>query len=304
MTKRSFIACIAMLSACALSACAAPTTARPGKATPQEASVDLSTRRAATWFAIETSLGADCSQALASPYGHRGFCTGPAPEHIRSFFRVIVSNLPSNERDAATDAFAKPVYYKAIPGAGERADFIVEWPISEGRTATIRSLESAEPGTTTYITNLGCEDAPSDSNVCDAGTRMRAYRLVAGSEPEDATRAVFPAKPALSADERTHYDRLGVGEIGLDISRLHLTSTMRWTAEADPDAKIPGVDPRAFAEGWEAHFGFLVWNGTRYELREKVPSALWPCPPYRTQAGEVEDCRPADKRRQDPFVAH
>lgn len=308
MIERPLIACLWI--ACALAACAAPARPKDGseqriakastdsERAPQKALseiADISSQRARVEFAVETTLGANCAPALPSPYGHRGYCRGAAPQHVRTFFDRLAPSLASNEQEHASAALAGPVFYKAISGLGERADFIVEWPMPNGRTALVRSLESADGRITTFVTTLGCA-----KDACAVGTHLRAYRLSLDGALEEATQDVFPEKPTLSGRER--YDRLGVGEVDLDTTRLHLAATLRWTAEADPDALIPMADPRAFAGGWEAHFGFLVWTGQRYERRDTVARALWPCPPYRELNGETKACPPSDRRLQDRFV--
>jgi hypothetical protein len=42
-----------------------------------------------------------------------------------------------------------------------------------------------------------------------------------------------------------------------------------------------------------------VWNGQRFELRENVPRALWPCTYDETLSASGRSCDPADP---DPFI--
>lgn len=118
---------------------------------------------------------------------------------------------------------------------------------------------------------------------------LKIYRMASDGIPEDVTRKIAPAPPTLTPEERARYgiylrppEEGGAldADIGLDVRRLATTPVMRWTIDPPEEGdyvrpRIPDSDPKGFMQ--LAHFGFLVWTGERFELREKVPLLLWAC---------------------------
>ncbi len=78
--------------------------------------------------------------------------------------------------------------------------------------------------------------------------------------------------------------------MGLDNFKLQYVPVMRWMIEFDPDNPLPASDPHTFAYR-AGHFGFLVWNGERFTLEQRVPRRLWPCRPVY----------PGDSPCSDPY---
>ena len=52
---------------------------------------------------------------------------------------------------------------------------------------------------------------------------------------------------------------------------------MRWFVQYPESAQKGG--PRAYGDWNREHIAFVVWTGDRFELREKVARAQWPCDP-------------------------
>ncbi len=141
---------------------------------------------------------------------------------------------------------------------------------------------------------------PAQADCARAGagsieSGLRAYRLVPGQPPQDVTAALAYGRFA-GARRLAGYERIG-GTAYLDDSRAVRTPVLRWVMEFDPDRPPPARDRRLLdAPSSQAHLAFLVWTGERWELRERVPRALWPC--EARGAGERKaagDCK-------DPFV--
>lgn len=273
-------------------------------------------------YAVEEAMGAKCpipGKALgldsrdaegAEDSILGGACVGRIPAHVARFLARLGATVlhlgPGDLRDMLE---ADDVRYRATPGNGSKPDFLVE-----GNLVWVRTIE-AKGGTATYLVNapFGCRQSPSphlDDAACVLGVwETRAYHVAHGELPEDITGRVFPKARDLSATERGHYlpyladdgvmDTTGVSP-WLDYTRLQQVPTLRRIMQFDPDNPLPASDPRAFGDPPAAHFGFLVWNGTRYEPRETVTRDVWPC--VRVPDG-VESCSDARDVR-DPFIEH
>lgn len=137
---------------------------------------------------------------------------------------------------------------------------------------------------------------------------VAAYRYD-GGRPKNITRKVFPEDPVarLPAHERAGvHDEAGVASHArVDLSRLSEVPVMRLYLEYGDGHGLPRSHPRAFSGGYPgervqtAHFGFLVWNGQRFELRQKVPRALWPCTYDESFSPSGRSC---DDKDPDPFI--
>lgn len=150
-----------------------------------------------------------------------------------------------------------------------------------------------------------CEgDYPNQRCMPDSA-RMRNFKIYLshnGGTPQDVTAELTPPAPRMSTAERRRYaiylrpkGLARDGDIKLDVSRLVYTPVLRWTVRPmhderedyyHPPKSIPDTDPRVYKEYYSPdlhgnrnniHYGFLVWNGKRFELQEKVPANLWPC---------------------------
>lgn len=135
---------------------------------------------------------------------------------------------------------------------------------------------------------------------------MRAYRVKDGALPEDVTNELLPAQPAFTHAERRHYGPYIASslseardeDLALDVSKLQYAPTMRWSVVGfDPVTPIPDDDLRRYGD-W-AHFGFVVWNGAKFELRQQVTKSLWPCSPVTKGAAP---CSRFPDGGPDPFL--
>lgn len=253
------------------------------------------------WFGFERSLGADCRSAfITDPPLADTACYGQLPAHVAEF----IERLPDSHRfvGAAERAAARaPQVYKAVPGHGRRPDIVAL--IEHLSPFWIRSFEGADPETTVYMVygpdcDAGHRD-PDDPGrlICRSdGTYFRdvvLYRVHRDEPPEEVTAELAPRPPGMTPDETLRYGRYLAAEgaarstdVKLDVSRLAYVPVLRWVfrpidyGDYDPPA-MPASDPRSYEDsdwrGRAAHFGFLVWNGERFELRDEVPAALWPC---------------------------
>lgn len=142
-----------------------------------------------------------------------------------------------------------------------------------------------------------------------AGQRFgfTAYRLDGRGNARIVTSRVLPEDPMLSLPKGETYgvhDENGTHPgVRVDMSRLSEVPVLRLYAGLGDGSGLPREHPRAFPGGYPgpvhtAHFGFLVWNGARFELRNTVPRALWPCT-YDDGSPSGRSCL---QRDPDPFV--
>jgi hypothetical protein len=134
-----------------------------------------------------------------------------------------------------------------------------------------------------------------------------AYRLDARGRAHDVTRRVMPEDPVLNLPDGEVYDVHDETDshpgAWVDMSRWSEVPVLRLYVELGDGGGLPRDHPRAFSAGYPgpvhtAHFGFLVWNGERFDLRGTVPRALWPCT-YDGSAPSGQSCL---ERDPDPFV--
>ena len=256
-------------------------------------------------FAAEEALGADCSRRwISDPPMQDSACYGMLPAHVAAFLRAIPDSHPYLDVEHREEQAGEKQRFVFVEGYGERPDVLTS---IEGSSAFwIRSFEGPDPDVTVYaVFGPGCADdrrshEPAYGEGCLPGypavmREIRIYRARSGEAPVDVTSELAPPAPVLTAEERRRYGvhvrppeegDAGELDVQLDVTRLDQAPVMRWVlrpaVEGDYQAPpVPAADPRAFVEyetpGHIAHFGFLVWDGTRFELRESVPADLWPC---------------------------
>ena len=260
------------------------------------------------WFAIEEAMGAQCMESGSDGMEETLFldasCYGRLPEHLSQFIRQIPVSHPFLDEQRKKMLLQRARQYKAISGLGKQPDFLV---YTEGfGSFWIRSFEGPDPSTTVYLVHgPTCEGDYPNQRCLPESARMRNFRLYRshnGGTPQDVTSELAPPAPRMNAAERRRY---GIylrpkglardGDIKLDVSRLVYTPVLRWTVRPahderedyyHPPKSIPDTDPRVYKEYYSPdlhgnrnniHYGFLVWNGKRFELQEKVPTNLWPC---------------------------
>lgn len=246
---------------------------------------------------------ADCgTSAITDPPLADMACAGHLPEHLVEFLRSMPDThlfLNASERE---EIAGSPQSFKVVSGLGERPDVVAV--ISHSSLFWIRSFEGPDPNATVYMVYGPDCDASSAFGGFPAKRKCRSedsylrdftlYLVSKGRPPEDVTSTLMPPLPRMSRKEQLRYGvylrpegEASEADIKLDVSRLVRTPVLRWVMrpvqEGDyepPD--MPASDPRAFIDYYwgnrnVAHFGFLVWNGRRMELRETVSEALWPC---------------------------
>ena len=270
-------------------------TASPAKPLP------LASNAPSDPYAIEKAMGAQCPPPDDIPDGWGplvGGCRGPAPAHLMEVIRQIDSGIQWAEGEGGY-RLADVQTYRAIPGFGERPDFMITWG-----SDWIRSFEGPDPDRTVYLVQAPFKiygDAPLGSlwpqakptEDCFASDwRLRVFEVVGDARPRDVTEDLMPPRPRMTLKERLRYgrymswtDKACDSEIYLDLSKLQYAPVMRWSMEIPSEATLSVSDPRSQGSLNDAHFGFLVWNGTRFEMRERVPRTLWPCDPPLTQGG-------------------
>ena len=274
-------------------------------------------------FAMERD--ADCgSSAITDPPLADIACSGELPEHMAWFVRNMPDThlfLTASEREEIARSRQS---FKVVNGLGRRQDVVTV--ISHYSLFWIRSFEGPDPDVTIYLVygpDCGASPAfaagPTKKKCRSADSYLRdfsLYRVVKGTMPENVTGMLMPPFPRMSETERRRYGvylrsegEASDADIKLDVSRLVRTPVLRWVVrpvqEGDyepPD--MPASDPRAFMDyGWGnrnvAHFGFLVWNGRRMELRETVSDDLWPC---RARGSGPRDCAPGYNSRADRYL--
>lgn len=135
-----------------------------------------------------------------------------------------------------------------------------------------------------------------------------AYRLDGRGHPRVVTRRVLPEDPMLNLPKGEAYgvhDETGSHPgVWVDMSRLSEVPVLRLYAELGDSGGLPRDHPRAFPGGYPGrvytvHFGFLVWNGERFDLRNTVPRTQWPCT-YDDSGPSGQSCL---ERDPDPFVS-
>jgi|GEM_PF-1729693 len=203
-------------------------------------------------------------------------------------------------------------------------------------SATVRTLAAVRPQDTVYLLQTGSEIdgcvglkallVPGErvgSRFCVFDEEQGAARIQAGAAPrfgftayrldgervQDVTRRVLPDDPLLRASDRASYavhDETGAHPgVSVDMSRLPEVTVLRLYVELGDGGGLPRDHPRAFSAGYPgdvhiAHFGFLVWNGQRFDLRNTVPRELWPCTHDARFSPSGQSCLDRDP---DPFIA-
>lgn len=240
--------------------------------------------------AAERQLGARCPVDLAgrlAPQGDLmiGACQGALPPHLAALLVALPEqdiHLPRSWREREV---RQKAWFKAVAGVGQRPDFIARlgdiW---------VRSFEGADASTTTYLVSapFDCADgALPNENTAEpvrlaagscgqAYVRQRVYQVGSDGVPQDITAMAMPAAPSIAEADRARH-RTREGKISLDHSKLQYGPAMRWFVQYPESPQKTG--PHSFSDWNREHLAFVVWNGTRFELRDTVTRAQWPCDP-------------------------
>lgn len=240
--------------------------------------------------AAERQLGARCPVDLAgrlAPQGDLmiGACQGALPPHLAALLVALPEqdiHLPRSWREREV---RQKAWFKAVAGMGQRPDFIARlgdiW---------VRSFEGADASTTTYLVSapFDCADgALPNENTAEpvrlaagscgqAYVRQHVYQVGSDGVPQDITAMAMPAAPSIAEADRARH-RTREGRISLDHSKLQYGPAMRWFVQYPESPQKTG--PHSFSDWNREHLAFVVWNGTRFELRDTVTRAQWPCDP-------------------------
>ncbi|PTS74924.1 hypothetical protein DBR33_05650 [Stenotrophomonas sp. HMWF022] len=240
--------------------------------------------------AAERQLGARCPVDLAgrlAPQGDLmiGACQGTLPPHLAALLVALPEqdiHLPRSWREREV---RQKAWFKAVAGMGQRPDFIARlgdiW---------VRSFEGADASTTTYLVSapFDCADgALPNENTAEpvrlaagdcgqAYVRQRVYQVGSDGAPQDITATAMPAAPSIAEADRARH-RAREGKVSLDHSKLQYGPAMRWFVQYPESLQKTG--PHSFSDWNREHLAFVVWNGTRFELRDTVTRAQWPCDP-------------------------
>lgn len=240
--------------------------------------------------AAERQLGARCPVDLAgrlAPQGDLmiGACQGTLPPHLAALLVALPEqdiHLPRSWREREV---RQKAWFKAVAGMGQRPDFIARlgdiW---------VRSFEGADASTTTYLVSapFDCADgALPNENTAEpvrlaagscgqAYVRQRVYQVGSDGVPQDITAMAMPAAPSIAEADRARH-RTREGRISLDHSKLQYGPAMRWLVQYPESPQKTG--PHSFSDWNREHLAFVVWNGNRFELRDTVTRAQWPCDP-------------------------
>lgn len=240
--------------------------------------------------AAERQLGARCPVDLAgrlAPQGDLmiGACQGTLPPHLAALLVALPEqdiHLPRSWREREV---RQKAWFKAVAGMGQRPDFIARlgdiW---------VRSFEGADASTITYLVSapFDCADgALPNENTAEpvrlaagscgqAYVHQRVYQVGSDGVPQDITAMAMPAAPSIAEADRARH-RTREGRISLDHSKLQYGPAMRWFVQYPESPQKTG--PHSFSDWNREHLAFVVWNGTRFELRDTVTRAQWPCDP-------------------------
>lgn len=260
--------------------------------------------------AIERQLGARCPNDLAARLATQGdlligACQGSMPAHLAAVLLAIPEAQIHLSRSTRERQLSQRAWFKAVPGAGERPDFMAV----QG-DMWIRSFEGADPDSTVYLISapFDCADGraldveaarpmPVSAGDCrQAYLQERVYRATGNGAPLDITAEVMPSRPVFNEADRKRYAAQGA-QLVLDRSKLQYGPAMRWVVRLDTPGEA--ADARSYGEWKRAHLGFVVWNGERFVLRDTVPRNLWACDPVAP--GDPACAGYADAGR-DPFI--
>ncbi|WP_414577169.1 hypothetical protein [Stenotrophomonas sp. FR024] len=241
--------------------------------------------------ATERALGARCPVDLAGRLAAQGelligACQGTMPAHLAALLVALPQqdiHLPRSWREREVQ---QKVWFKAVPGYGQRPDFIARMG-----DIWVRSLEGRDADSTFYLVSApftcsdrvanrdeyGAEPVRVPAGDCrEAYVGQRVYQVRGDAAPRDVTADAMPAMPQVTeADRARQLSR--DGRISLDHSKLQYGPAMRWFVQYPEAAQKGG--PRAYSDWNREHLAFVVWTGDRFELREKVARAQWPCDP-------------------------
>lgn len=249
-------------------------------------------------------------------------CFGLMPPALVQVLLAIPDKDIFLSTETRVEQTRQPQPYLALRGKAERPDLMASVDLLEG--ITLRSFEGITAAETVYLVQgpFHCIDndphAPHEGEylvetaACkSAQAETHLYEWTSPGVLSDVTRQ-YLAPPQLTAAEQAAIEP---GTLQLDLTRLSQVPVMRWSAQLrnrNPDAghdsyapiAIPASIPDDRRLGDALHFGFVTWDGTRFQTLQRVPRALWPipyCDPNRPNP-LCEGNGKATDRYADPFV--
>jgi len=228
-------------------------------------------------FTAERGLGAKCTIFEQGDLGPpplnmgAGHCRGPMPRHLARALLAINASAPGLGITPAK-VLDQRTHFRIVAGQGQRADVFVVM----GDT-TIRSFEGASVNDTLYA--VWKPHAIGGGTSGDDTYARRVFRVTQNGNAQDVTASVMPSMVGLESHPTATAGADVAGPHLEDLSKLSLTSTTRWIIEHDPEQPLPANDPRGFDGGVYSHLTFVVWNGQRFVLQDRVMRAQWPCMP-------------------------
>lgn len=284
-----------------------------------------------TPYEVEKDMGAEwCPEDPGDDSGRTRYgglnraCLGLLPRHLAEVFVAIPTEHIFVPTDVRVDRVSRSQPYVALPGRGKRPDFMASIDILEG--IQVRSFEGTQPSDTVYLVigPFKCiDDDPLiaregeylvETAVCkSAHAEPRVYKWSTKGSLRDVTREYLP-EPAMTQAERA---LTAPFMPYLETTKLEHVPVMRWTIslkDASPPGRADGHDydpvpmpdwvPEVRRLGGGLHLGFAVWNGKKFEIKQRIPRALWPlpnCDPLRPDA-RCRESDPVQGRNEDPFV--
>ena len=267
----------------------------------------------ASWCPDESPAARHATRRLM-----RRACRGRLP---RSLARVLLA-IPEKQifipRDVRAGFLGEDVEFTAIPGHGKRPDILAKIDYQEG--IFIRSLEGHAEKDSIFLVMGPFQCLDHRRSVLDyqfffehgkcrtAISSTRAYRWSPQGKLRDETAKHLPL-PTLTKHDRAfmEFDTLGV-----EWSGLNHAPVLRWKAHLKhrPESTDCPYDPIEMPDSMPAerrlhgalHFGFVIWNGKRFELKQRVTHSQWPdlsCDPRRTAIGCESE---RERSSRDPFV--
>lgn len=215
-----------------------------------------------------------------------GACQGTMPAHLAALLVALPEQDIHPPRNWREREVQQKAWFKAVPGYGQRPDFIVRMG-----DVWVRSLEGRDADSTFYLVSapFTCSDQVANrddysaepvrvpAGSCrEAYVGQRVYQVRGDAPPRDVTAEAMPAMPQVTEADRARQLARG-GRLTLDHSKLQFGPAMRWFVQY-PET-VPKGGARAFSDWNREHLAFVVWTGDRFELRDKVPRSQWPCDP-------------------------
>ncbi len=282
-------------------------------------------------YEVEKRMGAEwCPEDAGDDSGRTRYgglnrpCIGLLPRHLAEVLIAIPTEHIFLPVEARAGQARRSQPYLALPGYGDRPDFMANVDILEG--IMLRSFEGNSPSDAVYLVvgPFRCiDDDPLvaregeyvlETEACHAAhAETRLYKWTETGALREVTSDYLPA-PTLTPAEKVLTEPF---RPHLSVAKLDYVPVMRWTIflkdssppgrEDDHDydpVPMPDWVPESKRLDHKLHLGFVVWNGKDFEIRQRVPGALW-LVPYCNSLRPDRSCRGGGvipDGYDDPFV--